>query len=539
MSLENVNRVLATILVGLSLAAGCRGARPATPAAAATAADAAKPSVRRLTAKQYRNTLADLFGDGLVLPPLDEEPATGGFSTTGASQVGTSFGGVEQYLAAADAVARQVLEDETRRYTLVGCVPRAQADRDCAGRFLARLGRSAFRRPLTGEEQRRFLDMAMTTAQARSDFWSGLRVAVTAILASPSFIYVVDRGRPTDASGRVPLTSWEIATRLSLFLWNTSPDPLLLDAAERDELADPAALRRHVLRLLASPRAREGVRNFFHELYRMDALDSVRREKDKLPATSVRAIGRTMHEETMLVLEHNIFTERSDFRKLFTARDTFLNKDMAVLYGARVVDGGMFTKIMLAADSPRRGLLGHASFLAGTSAPDKTSPTIRGKYVREILLCEPVPAPPPDVDTNLPPAEGAHQTTRERLEEHRLDFGCARCHKLIDPIGLAFERFDHFGEYRELENGVEIDPSGDLDGQPFADPRALGQLLSRDPRVPACLMKNLYSYATGRIPGKDDQRALAALNASFQRSGYKVWDALVALATSDSFQYLR
>ena len=541
MSLKNVNRVLATILlVGLSLAAGCRGARPpASPVAAATAAAAAEPSVRRLTSKQYRNTLADLFGDGLVLPPLDEEPATGGFSTTGASQVGTSFQGVEQYLAAADAVARQVLEDETRRYTLVGCVPRARADRDCAGRYLARLGRSAFRRPLTDEEHRRFLDMAMTTAQARSDFWSGLRVAVTAILASPSFIYVVDRGRSPDASGRAPLTSWEIATRLSLFLWNTSPDPLLLDAAERDELSDPAALRRHVLRLMASPRSREGVRNFFHELYRMDALDSVRREKDKLPATSVRAIGRTMHEETMLVLEHNIFTERSDFRKLFTARDTFLNRDMAVLYGARVVDGGMFTKIMLAADSPRRGLLGHASFLAGTSAPDKTSPTIRGKYVREIVLCEPVPAPPPDVDTNLPPAEGANQTTRERLEEHRLDFGCARCHKLIDPIGLAFERFDHFGEYRELENGVEIDPSGDLDGQPFPDPRALGELLSRDPRVPACLMKNLYSYATGRIPAKDDQRALAALNATFQRSGYKVWDALVALATSDSFQYVR
>jgi hypothetical protein len=533
-------RLLAWVVLAGAGLTGCRGTRPpAAPAAAASAA-VAEPSVRRLTAKQYRNTLTDLFGDGLVLPPLDEEPATGGFSTTGASQVGTSFQGVEQYLAAADAVARQVLEDETRRYTVVGCVPRARTDRDCAGRYLTRLGRSAFRRPLTEEEHRRFLDMAMATAQARSDFWSGLRVAVTALLASPSFIYVVERGRPQpDSTGRVPLTSWEIATRLSLFLWNTSPDPLLLDAAERDELADPAGLRRHVHRLLASPRAKEGLRNFFAELYRMDALDSVRRDKEKLPATSVRAIGRTMKEETMLVLEHNIFTERADFRKLFTTRDTFLNRDMAVLYGARVVDGGMFTKIMLATDSPRRGLLGHASFLAGTSAPDKTSPTIRGKYVREILLCEPVPAPPPDVDTNLPPAEGAHQTTRDRLEEHRLDFGCGKCHKLIDPIGLAFERFDHFGEYRELEHGQEIDPSGDLDGQPFADPIALGELLSRDPRVPACLMKNLYSYATGRIPGKDDQRALAALNLTFQRSGYKVWDALVALATSDSFQYLR
>ena len=127
---------------------------------------------------------------------------------------------------------------------------------------------------------------------------------------------------------------------------------------------------------------------------------------------------------------------------------------MAVLYGARVVDGGMFTKIMLAADSPRRGLLGHASFLAGTSAPDKTSPTIRGKYVREILLCEPVPRAAAQ-RRHQPAARPRARTRplRERLEEHRLDFGCGKCHKLIDPIGLAFERFDHFGEYRELENG--------------------------------------------------------------------------------------
>jgi hypothetical protein len=537
-----VIRSLASLLV---LLAGCTAVRTPAPAApTAAGVPANEPVLRRLTIKQYGNTLADLFGPGLVLPALDEEPATGGFSTTGAGQVGTSIQGVEQYLAAADAVARQVLADEGRRYTIVGCVPRTAADEPCASRYLAKLGRAAFRRPLLPEEQRRLVDMAMTTARARNDFWAGLRVAMTAVLASPSFLYVVDRGRGVpDGSGRVPLSSFEVATRLSLFLWNTSPDELLLDAAARDELADDAGRRRHLQRLLASPRAREGVRNFFSELYRMDAVEMVRRDKDKMPSTSVRAIGRTMKEETMLVLEHNIFTDRSDFRKLFTTRDTFLNRDMAAIYRAKVVDGGMFTKIMLPADMPRRGLLGHASFLAGTSAPDKTSPTVRGKFIRENILCEPVPAPPPDVDTNLPPAEGEHKSVRERLEEHRLDFGCNKCHKLIDSIGLAFERFDQQGEYREQEPGAPkgqvIDTSGDLDGKSFADPIALGQLLSEDPRVPRCLVKNLYSYATGRIPGPTDQRPLRELEAAFQRAGYRVYDALVALAMSDAFRYVQ
>jgi hypothetical protein len=418
----------------------------------------------------------------------------------------------------------------------VGCVPRGATDRACAGRFLARFGRALYRRPLAPAELDNLIAMASTTAQRRGDFWAGLRVALTTLLASPSFIYVVERGRPLPGA---PLTSWELATRLSLFLWNTSPDELLLDAAARDELADAEGVRRHVLRLLASPRARAGLRNFWVELYHLDATARVSRDKEREPRVSVRAIGRTMMEETLLGLEHNVFVDRADFRTLFTTRDTFLNKDLAALYRVKVVDGGMFTKIMLPADSPRRGLLGQAAFLAGTSSPDKTSPTARGKFVREVILCEPVAPPPPNVDTNLPPPSGELHTLRERLEEHRSDVGCSKCHKLMDTIGLAFERFDHYGEYRELEGGEVIDPSGELDGQAFASPVELGALLERDQRVPACLMRNLYSYATGRIPGPSDAAPVHDLLAAFQGSGYHVYDALLALSTSDTFRNLR
>jgi uncharacterized protein DUF1588/uncharacterized protein DUF1592/uncharacterized protein DUF1585/uncharacterized protein DUF1595/uncharacterized protein DUF1587 len=518
-----------------ALLAACSAHRPAVRPTPVPAPSAVAASVRRLTVKQYKNTLTDLFGAGLVFPPLDEEPGTGGFSTTGAAQVATSIQGAEQYLNAADAVARQIFTDESRRDTVAGCVPRLAADRDCAARFLTRVGRRAFRRPLTADERDQLVGMAMATALRRNDFWAGLRMATAVVLASPSFIYVVDRGR----DGGRRLTSHELAAKLSLFLWNTSPDELLLDAADRDELADDAGVRRHVLRLLAAPRAREGMRNFFSELFRLDAAEQVSRDKEREPKVAVRAIGRKMAEETLLVLDHNVFVEHSDFRDLFTTPNTFLDRDMATLYRVRVVDGAMFTKIMLPLDGPRRGLLGHASFLAGTSAPDKTSPTVRGKFVREVLLCEPVQPPPPNVDTNLPPATGQYRTMRERLEEHRADVSCARCHRGIDSIGLAFERFDFYGEYREKENGETIDPSGELDGRPFANPVELGEILSRDPRVPACLMRNLYSYATGRIPEAADQRPIERLRGVFQDSGYKFHDALVALATSPDFTTIR
>jgi hypothetical protein len=517
--------------------AGCLSSARRPEQALAPGQPGPTPVVRRLTVAQYRNTLTDLLGPGLVFPMLDEEPGTGGFSTTGAAQVTTSFHGVEQYVGAAEVISRQLFIDEARRYGVVGCVPSGPQDQDCARRFLTSFGRATFRRPLTADELDGFLAMAMTTAARRGDFWAGLRVATTAILASPSFIYVVDRGRSPDMHGRVRTTSFELAARLSLFLWNTSPDPLLLEAAARDELVDDAAVRRHVLRMMASPRAREGLRNFFSELYRLDAVERVGRDKEREPKVSVRAIGRTMKEETLRVLEYNTFEDRADFRKLFTSRETFINPDLAKLYRVKIMDGG-FSKVVLPEDGPRRGLLGHASFLAGTSSPpEKTSPTARGKWVREVLLCEAVPAPPPNVDTNLPPPEGEFQTLRERLEEHRSDVGCARCHKLIDTIGLAFERFDYYGEYREKEGEHPIDPSGELDGRAFADPSALGALLAADERVPACLMRNLHRYATGRAGG--DEAEVKSLTAAFKASGYRLYEALIALATSESFLYLR
>ena len=365
----------------------------------------------------------------------------------------------------------------------------------------------------------------MTTADRRDDFWAGLRVAVTAILASPSFIYVVDRGRPQpDAQRPAPLTSLELATRLSLFLWNTSPDELLLDAAERDELAEPdGAAPPRACACWPRPGPGRGCATSSTSSTAWTRWSSVRRDKDKLPATSVRAIGRTMKEETMLVLEHNIFTERVGLpeavhrpghvpepghggavrgpggRRRHVHQDHAGRRQPAARpAGARLVPGR----------APRR--------------PTRPRPPSGANTSGRSCCASRCPRPPPDVDTNLPPAEGAHQTMRERLEEHRLDFGCAKCHRLIDPSAWRSSASTTSANTGSRRTGWRSIPAASWTASPSPSPVELGELLSRDPRVPACLMKNLYSYATGRIPeqsSQDDQRALAELSAAFAALG--------------------
>ena len=297
-------------------------------------------------------------------------------------------------------------------------------------------------------------------------------------------------------------------------------------------------MRAQAIRLLSGPRARDGLRAFFDEAFQLTAAAQIARDRKRF-AQMTRTLGPSMREETLRLLEHNVFEARADFRALLVTRETFVNAELAKLYKVEgVAPEAGFVKLTLP-EGPRRGLLGHASFLSGTSGTDHTSPTARGKYIREVLLCEDVPAPPPEVDTNLPPApKGTFLSVRERLEDHRLDVGCSKCHQFIDSIGLAFERFDLFGEYREREGEQPIDPSGELDGRSFEDPAALGEILSRDERVPVCVARSLFRYATGRAGDARDEADVRALADAFRASGFKLYDAVLALATSDSFLYV-
>jgi hypothetical protein len=271
----------------------------------------------------------------------------------------------------------------------------------------------------------------------------------------------------------------------------------------------------------------------------LDAVENLARDPRRFPHMS-RTLPAAMQEETLRVLEDDLFDSRGDYRALFGARPTFVNRELAGLYNLSDPGDERFRRVRTPVSEQRFGLLGHASFLAANAGEVETSPTARGKFVREVLLCEDVPAPPPDADTSLPePPAGAVLTLRERLEDHRADIGCGRCHRLIDPLGLAFERFDAIGRYRDEEAGAPIDTSAELDGRELPDLPAFAAALAADARVPACFVRQMFRFATGRLEQPADEPGLRALARRFAHAGHRTHEAVLALVESDLFLTIR
>jgi hypothetical protein len=248
-----------------------------------------------------------------------------------------------------------------------------------------------------------------------------------------------------------------------------------------------------------------------------------------------------MKNEIRLVVDDLVFRSDTDIREIFSYRRTFVNKELADLYdieapGATAV---AFVPAQLPDDGPRAGFLTSAAFLSMNAHETDTSPTLRGKFVRERVLCELVPPPPPDVDTQVEEPTEEARTLRERLEQHRADPRCAACHAIIDPPGFLFEGFDSLGVARELDNGYPVDTSGALDGIPLADGRGLADVLATDSRVSACMVKQLYRHANGRLDEPGEAKQLEAIDAKFAESGYRFQDLLLYLATSEGFRSLQ
>ena len=232
----------------------------------------------------------------------------------------------------------------------------------------------------------------------------------------------------------------------------------------------------------------------------------------------------------------------TDVRGVFTTRRTFVNSELAELYGV-TADGATpitFVPVELPEDGPRAGLLTLGAFLAMNAHETETSPTLRGKYLRERVLCEDVPPPPDDVDIDITPDPNAEpKTLRERLEEHRKNPQCAGCHAIIDPPGMLFENFDSVGAWRTEDNGYPIDATGDLDGEPLANARELADMLVDDDRVGRCMVTQLYRHAQSRLDADGEEAAINDLDAVFADNGYRFRELLVALVTHESFRYLK
>ncbi|HEY6455429.1 MAG TPA: DUF1592 domain-containing protein [Steroidobacteraceae bacterium] len=366
------------------------------------------------------------------------------------------------------------------------------------------------------------------------DFYYGLSLSLAAMLMDPDVLFVYDRYESDpEHPGHYRLTGYSLATRLSFLLWNAAPDDALLDAAERGDLYNKAARARIVDRMMQSPRFETGVRAFFDDMLGFDEFGTLVKDPTIYPAFTKDAASDA-REQTLRTIVDQLVTKRRDYRDLFTTRETFLTPALAVAYGLRSPGPGWST-FEFPKNSPRAGLLTQLAFLTVHSQPGRSSATRRGRALREELLCQKIPDPPPGVDFSaVEDPKSPLKTARERLTFHRKLPACAGCHALMDPIGLTLENFDGGGQFRSTERGALIDASGDLDNRPFVGGVGLGKAIHDNPALTSCLVKRVYDYATGG-PDPHDNKTLAYLDRQFAAQGYVFPALLKAIALSNAF----
>jgi hypothetical protein len=496
-------------------------------------------ALRRLTAEQYANSVRDVLGPNLTVPDrIDPDERASGLLSVGSTFAGITPSGFEKYEAAATAIAKQAL-DADHRGALMPCQPSSATSDDeaCARQFIEQVGERLFRRPLEPDEVQSRVDLAADAARALGDFHQGLELALASLLVSPDFLFRVETAEPDPANaGQLRLTAATIASRLSYWLWNTTPDDELLALAQSGELLDPEQLVAQVDRLLDSPRAEDGIRALFSDMYDFRQFDDglVTKDTALFPAYT-ETVAQDAKEQTLRTIVDHLTQDR-DYRKLFITRQTFLTRELGQLYQVPVVSATGWEPHTFDRDSLRAGILSHASILALYAHPGRSSATLRGKFVREVLLCQDVPTPPANIDFSIVEnTTGELRTARERLERHVSNEGCAVCHKQMDPIGLALENFDSMGVFREQENGAPIDPSGELDGAAYDGPVGLGQALSEHPQLGPCLVRTVFRYAMGREPVATEEPLLVFLAERFADGDFRVRDLVQAVVLSDAF----
>jgi mono/diheme cytochrome c family protein len=458
--------------------------------------------------------------------------------------------------------------DTASRRTIFVCRPvRPAQEPACARTILTALAHRAFRRPVTSadiEPLYAFYQTARASTHPRPseaesgerrrgaesrDFDSGIQAAIEAMLVSPEFLFRIERDRPAEA-GRHPYPSTadsgtahrisdvELASRLSFFLWSTTPDAELLDLGERGRLKDPAVLERQVRRMLDDPRADALVSNFAGQWLHLRNVETVKPDPVILPFDE--ALRQSFLTETALFVS-SIFREDRSLLDLLTADYTFVNQRLAEHYGIPRVYGSQFRRVTLT-DVNRRGLLGQGSVLTVTSYPNRTSVVQRGKWILENLLGTPPPPPPPDVPELKAAPHGKVLSMREQMQVHRANPTCAACHGRMDPIGFALENYDAVGRWRNEDAGAAIDASGKLpDGTEFQGPAGLSQLLLtkyRDDFVRTATEK-LLTYALGRGVDYHDSPTIRSITRDAARDNYRISSWILAIIKSTPFQMRR
>ncbi len=499
---------------------------------------AARARVRRLSGEEINNTVSDLLlGGASPTRPLQREVFAHGFDNE-YGNLGVQLGLVEDLQALAEDAASKVVASLPR---LVPCDASVKGEAACAGQAIEELGLSIYRRPVAADEKADLL-AAFTEARKAVGYADAVGATVEAMLQSPNFLFRTELGEPGKAKV-TRLAPYEVASALSYFLWRSAPDRALLEAARTRELAGPAGIAAQVDRMLKDPRARRGARSFLMQWLELHDPDRVSKDPAVLRGWSAQ-LAPAFYREAELFLEDLIWSGKGTLEALLTSTSSFANAETAKIYGLSGIAGAELRRVEL--DGVRRaGLLTQPALLATHMPGSVFTPIGLGLFVRTKLFCQALPPPPPDVPP-LPPASPT-TSTRQRFSMHSRAAECATCHRLMDPIGFGFERFDPAGRYRETEGaGIALSGEGELTGTDvdgrFVGPVALAAKLAASPTVRACVAAHALRFATGRNTVDPAQRlpgdvAAAERLAVRAGAGLDIKALLASVATSEDFLF--
>jgi hypothetical protein len=492
--------------------------------------------LRRLTNQEYADTVVDLLGGQISVSALPPDLTLYGFDNN-AESLSLSPAHLEAYRALAEQVSSELVASETRRAALVGCDPTGADGARCLASFVKSFGARTFRRPLSDAEAADIAQRASSTPPL-GDGWSAVSYVVQALLQAPSFLFRVEVGEADAARpGLARVTGHELATRLSYLLWGTMPDQELFDVAASGALSSADGVEKQALAMLDDARrAQRTIWSFTRQWLRIGSLSGVARPATDYPLFNETVRG-AMEEETRRLVED--FTSRPGvpLLGLLDSESTFVDAALAPLYGVTPPASG-WAKITPPAEQGRRGLLTHPSVLTLTGSTGATAPILRGKYVRQVLLCDELPPPPPEV-SSLPPAQPG-LSERERLAQHRSDPACSACHALLEPLGFGLSRFDAIGRYVASDpSGNPIDAQGTIEGLEngaFSGSVELALRLRREPKVAACISTHLMRFALGRKETAAESCTIGQLSHALSEGGdYR--ELVRTLVRSDAFRY--
>jgi hypothetical protein len=520
---------------GGSSAGSGSGAAPPVGGELSSCATPGPRLIRRLSSLQYRNTLVDAFADSAT--PSPDVPSADVLTDASVMKFRVDADApVVRDLDAgllmnyAETVAAWAVTNRLGK--LVSC---STNDASCRGQLIKTLGQRLFREPLSDAQVSTYDKLG----SGEATFADAATQIIGTMLQSPYLLYRRELGAPSAAEpSTYDLTAYEVASELSYFVTDSAPDAELLAAAADGSLLTQAGLDTQAHRLLATARAKDPVARFASGWFELDGLAN--KAKDDTVFMLTPDLRQSMLREAQELFA-STFKSNGDVKALLTSTTTFADRTLATFYGVSGAPSSDFGPVDLAGTQRAPGMLGQAGFLTAHAQPENSSPVQRGRFVRDRLLCEPIPAMPSNLNTNLA-APGGFTTNRERYTEHDKNPQCAGCHVAFDPVGFAFENFDGFGRYRDQENGVPIDATGTLYGEvdgdiPLDGVGSLIDYLADSDQVRACLVRYWSYYAHGRDNWTDKKCNDDAIRREAAANGYTLYAVFNAVLHAQTFTH--